>query len=355
MAVGNEADLLELRANPKKPARGTVLEASVSEGHGVQATVLVQDGMLRQGDPIVAGRAFGRGRRLRDENGQSLAEAGPSTPVIVSGLSEVPEAGDPFNVVASDDDARRISEERDAKFRRAAQTDRKKASLDTLFAKLDSRNREVRLVLKCDVKGSVEALRDQLVGLTTPEVRVKLLHAAVGAITESDVTLAEASDGIVLGFRVVPEEAARALALERGVEIRRYDIIYDLLDDVKKALEGLLEPEKKEVLHARVEVRKTFRFSKIGTIAGCYVSAGAVERSHRIRLVRDGAVVLPDAKIESLRRFEKDVREVQHGFECGLKIAGYDDVKPGDVIEAYAVQLIKRSLEAGKREKAEAR
>ncbi|MBM4044335.1 MAG: translation initiation factor IF-2 [Planctomycetes bacterium] len=338
------AEMRELRGNPTKPATGTVLEAKLHEGRGVVATLLVQNGTLRPGDVILCGSAYGRVRAILDDKGVSLELAGPATPVEVSGLSSVPEAGDRFQVLKSFAQAREVAEAREAKQREAARSERKHVTLETLYASLaEEKIKEVRVVLKADVMGSIEVLKQSLGTLAQGEVRVRILHAAVGSITESDVLLADASDAVIIGFDVVPEEDAGRLADQKGVEIRPYRIIYEVMEQLKAALEGMLAPEEKEVVLGNAEVRKVYRISKIGNIAGCYVRDGRILRNALIRLLREGAVVY-SSNLDSLRIVKDDVREVRAGFECGIKLHGYDDIKEGDIIQAYEIQKVKRKL-----------
>jgi translation initiation factor IF-2 len=339
--------LLEIKANPDKPGRGTCLEAMLSEGEGVLATLLVRDGTMRRGDVIVCGPAYGRARAMYDDLGRPIQEAGPSTPVRITGLSEVPEADDAFHVVKDLGQARDIASKRQARRLESAIIKREPARLESLT---ELKIAELKIILKADFRGSIEAIRKELEKLRHDEVRVRILHAAIGGITESDVQLALTSpkDSIIVGFNVVPDDRARALAEEKNVQIRQYSIIYQLTDDIRAALEGRLKP-REEVIHlGRAVVRETFKISRVGTIAGCYVTQGVIERSAKVRVIREGVVIYPpserSASLESLKRFKEDVREVREGFECGMKIAGYDDIKVGDVIEAFKVEQILRTL-----------
>jgi translation initiation factor IF-2 len=341
------AELAELKANPNKPAVGTVLEAYLSGEEGVLATLLVQEGTLRGGDPVVCGASYGRVRAMYDDHGQLIDEAGPSVPVRITGLDEVPNADDPFGSVPELATAREIAEKRKIRQHEAAQTARKPVSLESLT---ELEIAELKVILKAEARGSIEAIRKELEKLHHEEVRVRILHAAIGGITESDVQLALTSpaDTIILGFNAVPDERARALAEERGIQIRQYNIIYQLTDDVRSALEGKLKP-REEVIHlGRAVVRKTFKISRVGTIAGCYVTQGVIERSAKVRVIRNGVVIYPPADrtvgLESLKRVKDDAREVREGFECGLKVAGYDDVKVDDVIECYRIEQVQRTL-----------
>jgi translation initiation factor IF-2 len=335
-----QAEVLELRADATRRAKGIVLEAQLDKGLGPVATVLVQEGTLRRGDVVVVGTEMGRVRIMQNDRGQNIDEAGPSVPVRLVGLSGVPEAGQPFNAVEDERAAKDVVDHRlsEARMRSAAPA-RPRLSLDELFARGGEEGgvKELAVVLKADVHGSLEALRDALAKLATEEVRVKMIHAGVGAVTESDVMLARASSAIVIGFHVRPDPAARKTAESQGVDVRLYRVIYEITDDVRKAMAGLLPPTLLEVQLGRAEVRRTFSAPRVGTIAGSYVLEGTIRRGARCRLVRDG-VVVHDGRIGSLRRFKDDAREVQAGFECGIWIDGYNDVKIGDVVEAYAIE-----------------
>ena len=331
------AELHDLRADPRKPARGTVLEARLDRGRGPVATVLVQEGTLAVGDAVVVGEAYGKVRAMTDDRGQRLPEAGPSTPVEVVGLSDVPTAGDLLEVVPDERRAKAVAEERRERRRAAELTQARKGSVEELVEV-----RELRLVVKADVHGSLEAITGALQRLQTEEVKLNVLHAAVGAVTESDVMLAAASRAVVLGFNVRPDPAARQLAEQEGVDVRLYRIIYEALDDVQALIKGLAAPKRTEVILGRAEVRRIFPISRVGTVAGCYVVEGRISRSAQVRLVRDGTVVY-DGRVASLRRFKDDVREVAAGFECGMVLENFQDIKEGDVIEAYAVQELAAS------------
>jgi translation initiation factor IF-2 len=341
------AELRELKANPHRPARGTCLEAMLSEGEGVFATLLVQDGTLHKGDVVLCGATYGRVRALYSDLGQHIAEAGPSVPVRITGLDEVPDADDPFFVVPDLATAREIAERRKGRRQEASLVQREPVRLETLG---EAKIAELKVILKADFRGSIEAIRKELEKLQHEEVRVRILEAAIGGITENDVWLALTSpaDTLIVGFNAVPDERAQALADERGVQIREYNIIYHLTQDIRAALEGKLKPHE-EVIHlGRASVRETFKISRVGTIAGCYVTQGKIERSAKVRVIRAGVVIYPPADrtagIESLKRYKEDVREVAQGFECGIKIAGYDDIKVDDVIEAYRVEQVQRKL-----------
>jgi translation initiation factor IF-2 len=341
------AELKELKANPDKPGSGTCLEAMLSEGEGVRATLLVRAGTLHRGDVMVCGATYGRVRAMYDDLGRPIQEAGPSVPVRITGLDEVPNADDPFLVVPDLADAREIADKRKEKQQEASVIKREPARLESLSA---AKIAELKVILKGDFRGSVEAIRKELEKLQHEEVRVRLLHAAIGGITESDVQLALTSpeDTLIVGFNVVPDDRARALAEERGIQIREYNIIYNLTDDIKLALQGKLKP-REEVIHlGRAVVREVFKISRVGTVAGCYVTQGVIERAAKIQVIREGIVIYPPADrtvgLESLKRFKEDVREVREGFECGLKIAGYDDIKVGDVIQAFRIEQVQRTL-----------
>jgi len=339
-----EAEILELKANPKNPARGVVLEARLSEGRGVVANVLIQDGTLHQGDVILCGKTFGRARLITSDRGVELKEAGPTTPVSVSDFSEVPEAGDKFYVVSDIQKAREIALERQKKDRETSLSKYQHVTLESLYSKIaEGKVKEIKVILKADYKGSVEVLKKALEELSTAEIKVKILHCGVGGITESDVLLADASDAIVIGFYVTTEDKARILAEEKGVDVRLYKIIYDATNEIKAAMEGMLEPESKEVVLGQIEIRQVYNISKFGNVAGCYVKTGKITRNSSIRLIRD-SIIIYDGKLESLKIVKDDVREVRAGFECGLKIANYDDIKVGDFVEAYEVQKIARTL-----------
>jgi translation initiation factor IF-2 len=331
-----EAELLELKANPDRSAKGTVIEASLDKKKGAVATLLVQDGTLRAGDFLVAGLHYGKIRSMFDDRGRKLKEATPSTPVEVLGLSGVPDAGDSFYVVDSERRAREIGLGRQ-EARRTSERGVQKITLDKLFKKAQKgEEKELNLIVKADTQGSLEVMRDAIQRLDG-EVKIKIIHSGVGGINESDVMLAAASKAIVIGFHVRPDIKAKSLGEGQGVDIRTYQVIYELTSDVKQAMEGLLEPEVKEVALGVAEVRKTFRISKVGTIAGSYIREGKVVRGCKVRLIRDGVVVY-DGRISSLRRFKDDVKEVNAGFECGIGLENFNDIKEGDMIEAFSIE-----------------
>ncbi|MGH2695487.1 MAG: translation initiation factor IF-2, partial [Actinomycetota bacterium] len=337
------AELQELKADPDRPARGTAIEAHLDKGRGPVASVLVQRGTLKVGDAIVCGAAHGRVRAMLDEWGQPLEEAPPGRPVQVLGWSKVPEAGDEFRVIESEKDARHIAQEREARIRSAELVAARPAvRLEDVMASVrEGEAAELRIILKADAQGSVEALAEALEKLSTAEVAVRILRQGVGAVSADDVNLALASEAIVIGFNVRPDPGARELAEREGVDVRLHRVIYQAVDEVKQALSGLLAPEEQEVELGRAEVRATFRVPRLGVVAGCYITQGTITRGSRIRLVRDGAVVY-DGRVGSLRRFKDDVREVQEGFECGIGLENFQDVKEGDVLEAYEIREIAR-------------
>ncbi len=341
-----EADILDLKANPDRAARGVIIEAEVDKGRGIQATVLVQKGTLRLGDPFIAGVYSGRVRAMFDERGNKIEVAPPSRPVQLLGFDGIPQAGDQFIAVESDSVAKSISITRQQlKREQGFKQVRGVISLDDISAQIkDGSIRNLRIILKGDVDGSVEALADSLLRLSTTEVRVEIVHRAVGAISENDVSLAAASDAIIIGFHVRPNLDARKLAAEEHVDIRLYSVIYDCINEIRLALEGLLAPEQKEEILSTIEVRDIFKVPKIGTIAGCYVQEGKLIRNNRIRVIRDGVEVFTGS-LASLKRFKEDVREVDAGYECGLSIENFNDIKIGDSIEAFRMVEIKRKLE----------
>lgn len=334
------ADLQALKANPKRPATGTVLEAKLDRGRGPVATILVQNGTLRGGDSFIVGAIFGKVRAMLDDRGQPCAAASPSTPVEVLGLEDVPQAGDRLQVIEDTLKARQISLHRLAKLREAALAKSARLTLDHLHEQLAAGDvKELPLIIKADVQGSVEVLAETLNKMSTEKVKVKVIHAGVGAITETDVLLASASNAVIIGFSVRPERKATELAQLEKVDIRLYTIIYNVTEEVKKAMVGLLAVVYKETSLGRAEVRETFRIPKVGTVAGCYVQDGKVTREARVRLLRDN-VVVHEGHVRSLRRFKEDVTEVKSGVECGLALENYNDIKIGDVIEAFVTEKV---------------
>jgi translation initiation factor IF-2 len=339
-----QAQLLELTADYGGQAEGTVIEAQMEEGRGAVARLLVQQGQMNQGDFVVVGRAYGRVRDIVSDRGERIKEAGPCTPVAISGIDEVPDAGDKFYVVKSLRDAEAAAQERRQQ-ERERELAKEKVTLDNIFEKLSEQGRkELPLIVKADVQGSLETLKSTLAKIGSEEVVVSIKHAAVGGVNESDVGLAEASGAIIVGFNVTSSGAARRAAEARGVDIRFYDVIYDLTDDVTKAAEGLLEPELKLEVLGHAEVRDVFKVSKVGMIAGCYVTEGTIERHAQIRVTREDIVVEKDRRLEQLKRFKDDVKEVHAGQECGMRIEGYDDIRVGDILECYKTREVRRSL-----------
>ena len=337
------AEMKELKANPNKKARGTIIEAKLDKGRGSVATVLVQDGTLNVGDPIVAGCAYGKIRAMMDDKGRRVKKAGPSTPVEILGLSEVPTAGDSFYVADNEKQARQVAESVIAKSRtEMLKNTPQKVSLDDLFTQIQSGNmKELGVVVKADVQGSVEALRQSLEKLSNDEVRVRIIHSGVGAITESDVMLASASNAIIIGFNVRPEPAAKVFADSEKVDIRLYRVIYNAIEDISAAMKGMLDPVYEEKIIGHAEIRQLFKASGVGTIAGSYILDGKFQRGCQARIVRDGIVVY-DGELESLRRGKDDVKEVNTGYECGIVFKKFNDIKEGDTIEAYIMQEIPR-------------
>ncbi len=340
-----QSEMMELKANPDKMAKGTIIEAKLDRGRGPVATLLVQAGTLKIGDAFLSGTNVGKVRALVDDTGQRIQEAGPSTPVEVIGFSEVPTAGDIFTVVGDEKRARQIAFARLQKHRLAEMAKSSKLTLDDLYTKVkEGAIKELNIIIKGDVQGSVEAMKDAFERITHPQVKVRVIHTSVGGINESDVMLAAASNAIIIGFSVRPELKAAQTAEREGVDIRLYTIIYEAIEDVRKALEGLLEPTLKEKILGRAEVRQTFQVSRLGTIAGCYVLDGSISRvSDGIRIIRDN-IVIYDGRIASLKRFQEDVRDVQTGYECGIMIENYNDLKVGDILENYIIEKVAAKL-----------
>ena len=340
-----QAELMELKGATDVPARGRVIEARMTQGLGPVATVLVQGGTLKVGDYALAGMGYGKIRALQKSNGQMVKEVGPSTPILVSGFNEVPAAGDAFFVMPTQDEAEAVADERRDENRQEELSIRNRVSLETLFDTVEEgKIKTINLIIKGDVQGSVETLKATVGEQNTAEVRVKVIHSAVGSISESDIELAAASGAVVIGFHVGIDESARHLSEARHVEIRTYNVIYEIFDDLKKALSGMLEPEIREVYKGTAEVRATFKASRLGTIAGCYVTDGVATRASMVRLIRDGGVIAEDLKISSLRRLKDDVREVKNGLECGVNLEGYDDLKENDKLEFFIRETVARTL-----------
>jgi translation initiation factor IF-2 len=339
------SELLELKADPTIPATGWVVEARISQNKGPIATLLVKEGCLKKGDIILAGTGYGRIRTLRDSFGKSMSSATNSMPVEVSGLNCVPQAGDKFYCLSDINRAKNAAEEKKSSDRMAALGTRSKVTMENLFSSLEAgKTKDVNIIVRADVQGSVDVLNKYLTDLNTSEVQVKILHAAVGGVTEGDVVLAEASNAIIIGFNVVPEDKAAKLAESKGVDIRLYSIIYRITEDLRKAMSGMLEPEEQFKSIGKAVVRSTFKITGIGTIAGCYVEQGEVNRNSRIRLIRNSVIVRDNCQIESLKHFKDDARQVKSGLECGIKIAGFDDVKEQDVFEVYEIIKVSRTL-----------
>lgn len=340
------SDLLELTGDPTVPARGRVIESEMKSGVGVVARVLIQDGSLKRGDVLVCGPAFGKVRSLKNDQRNELAVAGPSMPVEIAGLDELPSAGDEMYQVDSLKRAEQVAYQiKQDRRRNSLIRFNKPTSLEDLFSQRETGEvPELNVIIKADAQGSADVLNKALMDIPSDEVKLNILHSGVGGVVESDVLLAEASDAIIIGFQVVADTSVRRIADEKQVDIRHYRVIYNVLDDIKKALEGLLTPDEQLEQRGQAEVRELFKVSKIGTVAGCYVREGTIARTYKARVIRDSVVIRDESDIESLRRFKDDVKEVKSGYECGIKISGFDDVKPGDVIEAYEVVKIARTL-----------
>ncbi|NNE25544.1 MAG: translation initiation factor IF-2, partial [Saprospiraceae bacterium] len=346
-----EAELLELQANPDKNAVGTVIEASLDKGRGYVTKLLVQAGNLKIGDAMVAGAYAGKVKAMFNDKGKKIKKAGPSTPVLILGLDGAPQAGEKFKVYDKEQDAKGIATKRSQIEREQSNRASKRISLDEIGRRLALGTfKELNLIVKGDVDGSIEALSDSLIKLSQETVQVNVIHKAVGAIAESDVLLASASDAIIIGFQVRPSAGARTLAEKEGVEIKTYSIIYNAIEEIKSAIEGMLDTIKEEKVLGNIEIRETYKISKLGTIAGCFVTEGKVTRDSKIRLIRDGIVIYPTkegvvAELGSLKRYKDDVKEVRAGMECGLTVSNFNDVKVGDIIESYEIIEIKRTLE----------
>jgi translation initiation factor IF-2 len=339
-----QSEVLELRANPNKPAVGYVVEARLDQGRGAVATVLVQDGTLRAGQPVVCGVHYGKIRAMVNDRGELVEEAGPSFPVEILGLGGVPNAGDELIALTDDKSAKQVSQHRSQKQRSVDLAKTSRLSLDKLFERMqEGETKELNLIVKGDVQGSIEALEDSLVKLSNEEVTINVVHSATGTITESDVSLAAVSDAIIIGFNVRAGAKVTALATEEHVDIRYYDIIYNVIKDIKDAITGMMSSKFEERILGRVEVREVFQVPKVGTVAGSYITDGKVRKGEHVRLLRDG-VVTYDGKIASLRRFKDDVKEVTHGYECGIGIEHFNDIKIGDTMEVYYLEEIKPEI-----------
>ena len=345
-----ESELLELKANPSRRAYGTVLEASLDKGRGFVTKILVENGTLDEGDPVIAGEFAGKIKAMFNERGKRVKEAGPATPVLILGLDGAPQAGERIKETKNESEAKEIATKRSQIIREQANRANKRISLEEIGRRLALGNfKELNLIVKGDVDGSVEALSDSLIKLSMEKIQVNVIHKAVGQIVDSDILLASASDAIIIGFQVRPSLTARKLAEREGIEIKTYSVIYEAIEEVKMAMEGMLEPTKEEEIVGQVEVREVYKISKVGTVAGCYVQEGRISRNHNIRLIRDGIVVYPvnegqHAELASLKRFKDDIKEVKNGMECGLTIKNFNDIKVGDVVEAYVINEVKATL-----------
>ncbi|MBR5808476.1 MAG: translation initiation factor IF-2, partial [Clostridia bacterium] len=336
------ADMKELKANPDKPAKGTVIESKVDKGRGPVATVLVQEGTLHVGDIVLAGTAVGHVRAMVNDKGRRMKIAGPSTPVEIQGLSEAPMGGEHIYVVKDEKLARDVAEARKQEQKETKFNQAVKVSLDNLFDQIDEGNmKELNIIIKADVQGSVEAVRQSLEKLSNEEVRVRAIHGGVGAINESDVMLANASNAIIVGFNVRPDSGALAAASAQEVDIRLYRVIYQAIEEMEAAMKGMLDPKFREVVTGHAEIRQTFKVSGVGTIAGAYVTDGKISRNAEVRVVRDG-IVMHEGKLASLKRFKDDAKEVSEGFECGMSVENYNDLKEGDVFECFIMEEIER-------------
>ena len=339
-----EAEMLELKANPDKLASGTVLESSLDKGRGYVAKILVQAGTLRSGDLVIAGTTMGRVKAMQNERNVQIKEAGPSTPLLLLGLNAAPQAGDTFKVMTDEREAKNIVAKRQQLQREQGIRTQKHITLDEIGRRIAIGDfKELNIIVKGDVDGSVEAISDSLLKLSTPEVQVNIIHKSVGAVTESDVLLASASNAIIVGFQVRPTLSARKLAEQEQIDVRTYSIIYTAINEIKTAIEGMLSPDIEEKIVCNIEVREVFNITKVGTIAGCMVLDGKVHRNTKIRIIRDG-IVVHTGTLGSLKRFKDDVKEVSSGYECGLNINNFNDIKVGDIIEGYEITETKRKL-----------
>jgi translation initiation factor IF-2 len=339
-----EAEMLELKANPDKPALGTVIESSLDKGRGFTATVLVKAGTLRIGDIMLAGSCFGHIKAMYNERGNKVEVVGPATPTLILGLNGAPQAGDKFNIMESDREAKDIATKRAQLQREQGLRTQKHITLDEIGRRIAIGNfQELNIIVKGDVDGSVEALSDSLIKLSTPEIQLNIIHKAVGQISESDVLLAAASNAIIVGFQVRPSLSARKLAEKEEIDVRLYSIIYNAIEEIRSAMEGMLMPEVREEIVATLEIREIFKVTKVGTVAGCYVKEGKITRNTRVRIIRDG-IVIYTGELGSLKRFKDDVKEVVGGYECGLNIHNFNDIKEGDIVEGYQEFEVKKTL-----------
>lgn len=336
------AEMAELKADPKRKAKGTVIEAKLDKGRGAVATLLIQNGTLHVGDSILVGSTYGRIRAMFDDKGKSIKNAGPSIPVEILGLSEVPSAGDRFAVVKDEKTARNMAEIRKQKLKDESFHSANRVSLEDLYSQIQEGTvKELGIIVKADVQGSVQAIKQSLEKLSTDDVKVRVIHGGVGAITETDVTLATASNALLIGFNVRPDSNASSIADKEGVDIKTYRIIYDAIEDVKSAMIGMLDPEYKEVINGKAEVRMVYKISSVGTIAGCYVLDGKIIRNSEVRVIRDGIVIF-ESTLASLKRFKDDAKDVNAGYECGLSVERFNDLKEGDIIESFTMQATER-------------
>ena len=336
------AEMKELKANPNRLSKGTVIEARLDKGKGPIATLLVQNGTLRTGDVVIAGTSVGKVRAMTNDRGKAIKKAGPSVPVEILGLSEVPEGGDLFYSVLDEKIARNVVESRKQKQKEELFGAQKKITLENLFDEINEGNRKsLDIVLKADVQGSLEAVKQSLLKLSNEEVKVQIIHGGVGAISESDVMLADASNAIIIGFNVRPDAGARVSAESREVDVRLYRVIYQAIEEIEAAIRGMLKPQFKEVVLGHAEIRQTFKVTSVGTIAGCYILDGSMKRSSHIRIVRDG-IVVHEGELASLKRFKDDVKEVKSGYECGMNVENFNDIKEGDIVESYEMQEVAR-------------
>jgi translation initiation factor IF-2 len=339
-----EAEMLDLKANPDKPAIGTVVESSLDKGRGFTATVLVKAGTLKIGDIMLAGSCFGHVKAMYNERGNKVDEVGPATPALILGLNGAPQAGDKFNVMESDREAKDIATKRSQLQREQGLRTQKHITLDEIGRRIAIGNfQELNIIVKGDVDGSVEALSDSLIKLSTPEIQLNIIHKAVGQISESDILLAAASNAIIVGFQVRPSLSARKLAEKEEIDIRLYSIIYNAIEEIRSAMEGMLMPEVKEDIVATLEIRDIFKVTKVGTVAGCYVKEGKITRNTKVRVIRDG-IVIYTGELGSLKRFKDDVKEVVGGYECGLNISNFNDIKAGDIVEGYTETEVRKTL-----------
>jgi translation initiation factor IF-2 len=339
-----EADMLDLKANPNRKATGSIIESSLDKGRGYIATVLIDNGTLHVGDIVLAGTHFGKVKAMFNERNQRITESGPSTPALILGLNGAPTAGDKFNVMDTDQEARQIANKREQLQREQSRRTQHRVSLEDIGRRRAlGEFHELNCIVKGDVDGSIEALSDSLIKLSTPEVQVNVIHKAVGAITESDVTLAAASDAYIIGFQVRPSASAKRAAEQEGVDIRLYSIIYDAIEEVKSAMEGMLSPDIKEEVTGSAEVRQVYHISKVGTIAGTMVVEGKIKRGSKVRVIRDG-IVIHTGELASLKRFKDDAKEVTSGYDCGLSLKSYNDLQEGDIIEAFEEIEVQKTL-----------